>query len=77
MQAAALTGQSDIDILLIDVTPLTLGVETIGGVMTPIIERNTYIPVKKTKTFSTIADGQTFVNVTIYEGERAMVRDNN
>lgn len=63
--------------MLIDVTPLTLGVETVGGVMTPIIERNTYIPVKKTKTFSTIADGQTFVNVTIYEGERAMVRDNN
>ena len=58
-------------------TPLTLGVETVGGVMTPIIERNTYIPVKKTKTFSTISDGQTFVNITIYEGERAMVKDNN
>lgn len=77
VQAAALTGDTNIDILIIDVTPLTLGVETVGGVMTAIIERNSYIPVKKTKTFSTISDGQTFVNVTVYEGERAMVKDNN
>ena len=63
--------------MIIDVTPLSLGVETVGGVMTNIIERNSYIPVKKTKTFSTMSDGQTSINVTVYEGERAMVKDNN
>ncbi|KAH0573591.1 Heat shock protein 70 [Spironucleus salmonicida] len=77
IQAAALSGSNEHDILLIDVTPLTLGIETVGGVMTPIIERNSYIPIKKSKTFSTVQDGQTMVNITVYEGERSMVKDNN
>ncbi|CAL6036222.1 Heat_shock protein 70 [Hexamita inflata] len=77
VQAAALSGSNEHDILLIDVTPLTLGIETVGGVMTALIDRNTYIPVKKSKTFSTVQDGQTQVNITVYEGERAMVKDNN
>lgn len=56
VQAAALAGgdQGDSDILLLDVTPLTLGIETVGGIMTPLIERNTYVPVKRSKTFSTV-----------------------
>jgi len=77
VQAAALSGENPLDILLIDVTPLTLGIETVGGVMTPLIDRNTYIPVKKTKTFSTVQDSQTTVNITVFEGERAMIKDNN
>lgn len=77
VQAAALSGDNEHEILLIDVTPLTLGIETVGGVMTSLIDRNTYIPVKKSKTFSTVQDGQTQVNITVYEGERAMVKDNN
>jgi heat shock protein 5 len=77
VQAAALTGDNEHEILLIDVTPLTLGIETVGGVLTPLIDRNTYIPVKKSKTFSTVQDGQTQVNITVYEGERSMVKDNN
>ena len=64
------------DILLLDVTPLTLGIETLGGVMTPMIPRNTTIPTKKTETFSTAADGQTSVEVVVTQGERPMARDN-
>jgi len=64
------------DILLLDVTPLSLGVETLGGVMTRMIERNTTIPVKKTETYSTAADSQTAVDIHILQGERPMAGDN-
>jgi molecular chaperone DnaK len=63
--------------LLLDVTPLTLGVETLGGVMTPLIERNTTIPVRKGEVFSTAADGQTAVTIHVLQGERPMATDNN
>lgn len=63
-------------LLLLDVTPLTLGIETQGGVMTPMIERNTTIPTKKTQVFTTAADGQTSVDIAIYQGEREFCRDN-
>ena len=62
--------------LLLDVTPLTLGVETLGGVMTPIIERNTTIPVKKSQVFSTAEDSQTAVTIHVLQGERPMAADN-
>src|SRR5512136_737990 len=64
------------DILLLDVTPLSLGVETLGSVMTKMIERNTTIPVRKTETYSTAADGQTAVDIHILQGERPMANDN-
>ena len=64
------------DVLLLDVTPLSLGVETLGGVMTRLIERNTTIPTQKTETFTTAADGQTEVEVHVLQGERAMAADN-
>ncbi|MDR3143762.1 MAG: molecular chaperone DnaK [Puniceicoccales bacterium] len=64
------------DVLLLDVTPLTLGIETAGGVSTPMIERNTTIPTKKTQIFSTYADNQTAVDVRVLQGERPMARDN-
>ena len=64
------------DVLLLDVTPLSLGVETLGGVMTPLIERNTTIPVKKTEVFSTAEDNQTSVDVHVMQGERPMAADN-
>jgi molecular chaperone DnaK len=64
------------DVLLLDVTPLSLGVETLGGVMTTLIERNTTIPVKKTETFSTAEDSQTSVDVHVLQGERPMAADN-
>lgn len=75
IQAGVLTGEVK-DILLLDVTPLTLGIETLGGVATALIERNTTIPAKKSQTFSTAADGQTSVEIHIVQGERKMASDN-
>jgi molecular chaperone DnaK len=75
IQAGVLGGEVK-DVLLLDVTPLTLGIETLGGVMTPLIERNTTIPVRKTETFSTAEDGQTAVTVHVLQGERPMAADN-
>ena len=64
------------DVLLLDVTPLSLGIETLGGVLTKLIERNTTIPTRKSEVFSTAADNQTSVEIKVYQGERAMARDN-
>src|SRR5436189_3685111 len=64
------------DVLLLDVTPLSLGIETLGGVMTKLIERNTTIPTRKSEIFSTAADTQTSVEIKVFQGERAMARDN-
>lgn len=75
LQAGVLGGEVE-GLLLLDVTPLSLGIETMGGVMTKIIERNTTIPTKKSQIFSTAADGQTQVEVNVLQGEREFARDN-
>jgi molecular chaperone DnaK len=77
IQAGVLAGEAGLgEIVLVDVTPLTLGVETLGGVATPLIARNTPIPIKRTETFTTAADMQTSVTVHIFQGERPMAADN-
>ncbi|KAF0311003.1 Heat shock protein 70 B2 [Amphibalanus amphitrite] len=80
VQAAILSGDSSSaiqDVLLVDVAPLSLGIETAGGVMTKLIERNTRIPAKQQQTFTTYSDNQPAVTIQVFEGERAMTKDNN
>ena len=76
VQAGIIAGDVTSDIVLLDVTPLTLGIETLGGVREPIIERNTTIPTSKDKTFTTAQDNQTAVTINVVQGERPMVSDN-
>jgi molecular chaperone DnaK len=75
IQAGVLTGETK-DVLLLDVTPLSLGIETLGGIATKLIERNTTIPTRKSQVFSTAADGQTSVEIHVGQGERALAKDN-
>ena len=75
VQAGVLAGEVK-DIVLLDVTPLTLGIETLGGVMTPLVPRNTTIPVSKSQVFSTAENNQTAVDIMVYQGERPMAKDN-
>jgi len=76
VQAGVLSGEDNVDVVLLDVCPLTLGIETVGGVMTKLIARNSVVPTKKSQIFSTAADNQQTVTIQVYEGERPMTKDN-